>query len=170
MLSLPITNLTVLTMNTSYTVSLSTHTKTMTAIVTAIIAVTCICVIIYETVWGYAIASIVALIMALSAAFTPRKLIITDDSLIIKRVLGKKTITKADIKRVSRVDGEKISLVRVCGVGGFFGYTGWFYNKTLGKVFLYVGDFKRTVLLTTHSAKTYMLSCDNPEAVVDELR
>lgn len=157
-------------MEKTYNVSWSRHTIIMTIIVLAVVAATCALIIPLYGTWGIAISALLLVIALASALFAPLRLVLTDDTLTVKRIIGSKTIARDQIIKCNAVDAHQISLLRLCGVGGFCGYTGWFYNKTLGKMFLYVGDFSQALLLTTAHKRVYMLSCDSAISLVSELQ
>ena len=90
------------------------------------------------------------------------------NALVIKRRIGKKTIKLSEVVSAERY-GDFGSDLRICGVGGVFGFTGWFRNKSLGNYFAYVGDTKSTVLVVTKKRK-YVVSCDSPDELAEALR
>ena len=55
--------------------------------------------------------------------------------------------------------------LRSFGNGGFFSFTGWYYNKQLGKYRMFATDLERTVVL--HFAdRRVVMTPDDPEAFV----
>jgi hypothetical protein len=64
--------------------------------------------------------------------------------------------------------GAMSKSLRICGNGGAFSFTGWFWNRRLGKFRAFVTDFRRTVVLR-FPEKTVLVSPDAPEDFVREL-
>lgn len=101
--------------------------------------------------------------MFLSYYYSPKKIVADSHSLTIIRRIGKKALPIRDIISIERYGGMATDL-RLFGVGGVFGFTGWFTGGK-GKYFAYVGDHRNTVMLTTTRRK-YVVSCDKPEELV----
>lgn len=113
---------------------------------------------------------VISAFIALSAYFafmSPTKIELTDDAVIVHRVLGRKIFRYVDIKSVERFFGD--CGFRLWGSGGFFGYVGLFSSKDLGRHFEYVGDFKEAFLIVLVSGRKYVLSCVDSSRVVNAL-
>ena len=114
------------------------------------------------------IVSLLVLMALFGCYWLSPKAIVTDAGrLTLKRHIGEKTIPFADIMRIERY-GDMNSDLRICGVGGVFGFTGWFSGAS-GKYFAYVGDSRDAILITTRRRK-YVMSCDRPDELVAEVR
>lgn len=98
---------------------------------------------------------------------SPKLITIESEELVIRRRIGRKAIALSDIIYIEKYDymGRDI---RICGVGGVFGFTGWFKGEQ-GKYFAYVGNYHDTVMVTTARRK-YLVSCDSPDELVVEVR
>lgn len=72
---------------------------------------------------------------------------------------------------VSKVSSKDMSgAVRTFGNGGLFGYTGKYYNSRLGKMTWYCTQRKNYILLTLTNNKKIVITPDDPEALLEELR
>lgn len=98
---------------------------------------------------------------------SPKRLEVSDDYLTVVRRIGRKKLALADIVDIERY-GAMGGDLRICGVGGVFGFTGWFKGK-LGKYFAYVGDHRDTVMITL-PWRRYVVSCDRPNELVAEVK
>ena len=129
--------------------------------------ITRVCVIVVVGLLGLLLVLGLAL-DAGRAYFVEEGAIVTDvGRLTLKRRIGEKAIPFADIMRIERY-GDMNSDLRICGVGGVFGFTGWFSGAG-GKYFAYVGDSRDAILITTRRRK-YVMSCDRPDELVAEVR
>lgn len=99
--------------------------------------------------------------------YSPRKYILTTDTLIIKRLFKNVEISRANIQSVGRIEKEKLDgSIRTFGVGGLFGYFGKFVNRKLGKMNWYVTRLDKAVLITTINNKKIILSPDRAEEFI----
>lgn len=99
--------------------------------------------------------------------FVPRRLILTRQVLIIKRVVGSVRIARKDIVSVTprqQTGGD----LRLFGSGGFFGYIGHFRNSKEGKYFAYVTNVSQMFWVVTRRKK-YLLSCEHYLELIDTL-
>ncbi len=117
---------------------------------------------------NYAVYVIMLLATGYAIYMSPNKVELTDDCLVVHKLIGKVVITLDIIDEV-RVYQTTMADVRVFGCGGFFGHTGLFRNKDIGKYTAYVGRYGDTFLVVTSFGKKYVLSCENKENIVDAL-
>lgn len=75
-----------------------------------------------------------------------------------------------DITEVGKWQGKPSRLLRQWGSGGFGGYIGWFSGGGLGSHFEYVGQYQDAFYLKLRKSKSYMLSCDEAERVVEHIQ
>src|SRR4051812_6330555 len=74
------------------------------------------------------------LLIALTYAYSPRAYIISDRSIIIKRLIKTAVFLLKDIREARPATKEDLrGCIRLFGNGGLFGYYGWFYTAKLGK-------------------------------------
>lgn len=100
-----------------------------------------------------------------SYGYAPISVHLTDSAFILCRGVGKKVINYADIAVVDIYNHEGAS-IRVCGIGGIFGFIGKFYNKSIGNYFSYVGDYSQAIYMQLKNGRKYVFSCTDREYVV----
>jgi len=110
------------------------------------------------------------LILLIAYAFRPNNYSISDDKLLIHRMVGDVKIMRSDIKSVEMIDESKVkNSIRTFGSGGFFGSYGKFWNSTLGSMTWYVTRKNNFVLVETNDGKKIILTPDKPEELVYSL-
>jgi hypothetical protein len=110
------------------------------------------------------------LIYLISYAFRPVRYTITPEELIIHRPLRSVHLKRRDIQRAEQVDKSMTwGSIRTFGVGGLFGYYGYFANFSLGRMTWYATRRDKTVLVTTVYKKKIILTPDEPGQFVSEL-
>jgi hypothetical protein len=117
---------------------------------------------------GWLLVATALLTLLLSAGFMVRGYVLTEASLIIKR-LGWKS--RLDLSRLvsATVDPDALQgSARIFGNGGFFSFTGWFRNRKLGAYRAYATDAKRAVVLR-FSDKTVVITPDDPQKFAAEI-
>jgi hypothetical protein len=117
---------------------------------------------------GWLLVAIPLLTFAFSAAFMVRGYVLTDTSLVIKR-LGWEN--RLDLSRLisAAVDPDALRRsLRLFGNAGFFSFTGWFRNSQLGVYRAYATDTRRAVVLR-FSDKTVVITPDDPQKFVAEI-
>ena len=113
------------------------------------------------------VAAIVAVMTLWCWWLSPKLITIEGEELVIGRRIGRKAIALSDIIYIEKYDDMGRD-IRICGVGGVFGFTGWFKGKQ-GKYFAYVGDYHNTVMVAT-ARRRYLVSCDKTGELVAEVR
>jgi hypothetical protein len=107
-------------------------------------------------------------ILAACALFTVRGYRIAGRTLLVKRLFWWTPISLEGL-RDALVDPEAMrKAVRICGNGGMFSFSGWFWNKRLGRFRAYATDLRRTIVLTFPDRRI-VLSPDQPDAFVAAL-
>ena len=103
--------------------------------------------------------------------FRPIGYIVTPEELIISRIVLPVRIRRSDILRVEQIDRKMIrGSIRTFGVGGLFGYYGYFANRTLGRMRWYVTRKDKPVLITTGENKKLIVTPDDAERFVMEFK
>ena len=106
---------------------------------------------------------ILLLISIVSPVFTmPVSIYALDDRLLLKKLLGSKTIFYSDIIVAERFSPK--SDIRIFGSGGYWVFFGIFSNPRIGRYTAFVGDYKEAVLIQVAIAggyKSYVVSCRN---------
>lgn len=105
----------------------------------------------------------------IALAFRPVYYKITNDKLIIHRLISNVKIDRQNIRMVEMIDKNKISWsLRSFGIGGLFGYFGNFANTKLGRMTWYATRRDRTVLVVTNDDKKIILTPDDPSKFVSD--
>lgn len=92
-----------------------------------------------------------------------KRIVITDKSIILEKVLRKIEIEFSQIESVKKMKYSAIPMT--VGSKGFFGFIG----STMDDSISFVKDRNKMILLTTTSNRKYLFSCDNSEEVVNLL-
>lgn len=103
------------------------------------------------------------------ALFTVRAYRIEGRTLLVKRWLWWTSISLEGLREATADPQAMSKALRICGNGGLYSFSGWYWNKRLGRFRAYVTDFRRTVVLTFPNRKI-VLSPDRPDAFVETLR
>lgn len=99
--------------------------------------------------------------------FRPNNYSISNDKLLIHRMIGNIEINRANIQSVQEIDESQVkNSIRTFGVGGFFGSFGKFWNSKLGNMTWYVTRRNNFVLVETKDQKKIILTPDKPEEFV----
>ncbi|MCW3106086.1 MAG: hypothetical protein JWQ09_592 [Segetibacter sp.] len=102
--------------------------------------------------------------------FRPIYYDITEDKLVIHRTIKDVIIKRQDIKRVEPIHKDQMKwTIRTFGVGGLFGYYGFFVNSKLGDMTWYATRRDKTVLIETVDDKKFIVTPDEPEAFIKQL-
>ncbi len=145
--------------------------KTLTAIGILVVAIVFLLTVLFRPASGVAeftasIASILLIVVfAVTYLYSPKRIVLEEDKIIIERVLGKVEIPYTDIREVSLVSRPK--MLRLFGSGGLFGYFGLF-NFEGETVHVYTKRLKDLVLIK--ASKTYLIAPDNPDEFMKSLK
>ena len=102
--------------------------------------------------------------------FSIKNYAIENGVLAINRPIGNKSINIAEITEVRPIEkGELSGAIRLFGNGGFLGYYGKYYNRSLGHMTLYATQAKNRVLIKTMSGQKIIISPDDL-SLVDKLK
>ena len=108
------------------------------------------------------------LLVAGCALFCIRGYTLTPDMLIIHRLMWQTRIPLAGLtSAVFQPDAMRGS-IRIAGNGGLFSFSGWFWNRSLGRYSCYVTALYHTVVLRFPDRRI-VVSPDTPEAFAQEL-
>ncbi len=99
----------------------------------------------------------------------PRRIELTADAIVVRRVAGKKVLPYADIYEAEAWSGWPHALLRTCGSGALFGYIGWFAGGGLGRHYEYVGRYSQAFYIKLRSGRPYMLSCQERDKVLERI-
>lgn len=140
----------------------STKLKLLTA------AFLLLCGAVYFYAGGISTAVVPALILA-CAVFAVRGYSIHDSKLLIHRLGWSKTFNLAELSSVEASPGVTMGSVRTWGIGGLFGYVGYFHNSTLGTYRAYATDRANAVVLDFEGQKV-VVTPEGPAEFVEALR
>lgn len=114
------------------------------------------------------IPAILALAVVVSLWYSPKQITLGPETLTVKRRIGSRKIPLVNIISIERYEGMWTD-IRICGIGGVFGFTGWFTGDK-GRYFAYVGDHHNAFIITTSKKRKYVMSCDRPDELVAEVK
>ncbi len=153
----------------------STSIKIMTTIVSCILLMSIVLLVrmmylqVFSTSLIFALLVLLGICLAVGyvVVLQPRYIEVTQDQVLIHRVVGVVTINIDDIVQVNR---KKTMLydMRRFGSGGFCGNIGYFCSKDEGRYFAYVKDTRKMVYIQTTS-RGYVISCEQPDQFIEEL-
>jgi len=111
------------------------------------------------------------LLLLILFLFMPQNYLISDKELIINRIIGNFKVDKKNILKVIHPDRSYLAFViRVFGNSGLFGYTGYFWNKSFGKMHWFVTQRKNYVVIDMGAKRKIVLSPDDYEGLIDALQ
>ncbi len=112
---------------------------------------------------------VAVLVLAGTAPFTVRGYEIADGAILVHRLFWKTRLPLADLRAAEVEPRAMAGSLRTFGNGGAFSFTGWFWNRRLGRYRAFVTDFGRTVVLR-FTDRTIVISPADPGAFVAALR
>jgi len=110
---------------------------------------------------------LVAVVIA-SAFFTVRGYTVTPDAILVHRLFWATRLPRAGLQSAVFEPDAMRGSIRTFGNGGFFSFTGFYRNKTLGAYRAYVTDRHLTVVLR-YAERTVVISPSSPEAFARDL-
>lgn len=119
--------------------------------------------------FGIEFSLIVALSIIFSYVYAPMRITFSENSLVLHRGIGKKQFNYSDIESVEAFNNKHIAL-RICGIGGVFGFVGRYYTEGIGHYFSYVGDYSQAFYFQLKNGKKYLLSCEDRDFVVSWIK
>jgi hypothetical protein len=139
----------------AFSASYDSTTKAVSAVVClALLVVAFLAHIIF-------VALLFPLLIFFAYAYSPRGYALTEDALVIKRLIGNIRVPLGSIREIRAGFADDFTCcVRLWGSGGLFGHYGLFRTSTLGKCYWYMTNRSRSVIVTTPN-KTLVLSPDD---------
>jgi len=107
--------------------------------------------------------------VAAAACFAIRGYELADDALFVERLGWRTRINLRGLKSVTVDPKATRGSLRSCGNGGFFSFTGWYWNKALHSYRLFGTDLKRTVVLDLGTRRV-VVTPDEPEVFARKVR
>jgi hypothetical protein len=117
-------------------------------------------------------ALLVALMTALligPVPFVVRGYWLDSNALLIERLGWRTRIPLAGLRSVAHDPGALRGSIRLCGNGGLFSFTGWFWCKALGRYRMFATDPKRAVIMVFEKRRV-VVSPARPEDFANEVR
>lgn len=103
-------------------------------------------------------------IVLVCEGLAPQRLEIGAKTLVILRRYKSITIHADEVLSVDRLPKNALrGAVRTCGVGGFFGYYGHYYQGSIGAFHLYATSFDNLFLIRLANGKKVVISCSEPD-------
>ncbi|MGI9191868.1 MAG: PH domain-containing protein [Chitinophagaceae bacterium] len=114
--------------------------------------------------------AILPVIILFTWLYSPYAYSVTQDAVLVHRKMGNFTIPIKDIKVVNTLDKKAMGWpVRLMGNGGLFGYTGWYTSSPQGRMRWFVRQQKNYVVIIMNNERKYVLSPNEPQALVDAI-
>jgi hypothetical protein len=119
---------------------------------------------------NFAVGCLASLALALAYAYSPLGYIVSQQSIIVRRLVGNATIPLEGVQEVRVTTSDDMrGCIRLWGSGGLFGYYGWFRTSKLGRSIWYVTNRKKMIVVRT-GAKTALFSPDEVDGFLASLR
>lgn len=166
-------------MNTYFKAALSTKLAVVTYILVAFtllisVGVGILVFQVTSELLGESIALLGIVIILGTRAFVTNGFRITNDSLVIERWVKSFSIPLTEIAEVRTTNAMEVlrghMSWRLFGDGGLWGAHGLFYNKNIGKFYIYLTDEKNVVHLIQKNGTHIFLSPNPKDAFVEALK
>jgi len=103
-------------------------------------------------------------IFGILALFAPVAFEVNPDAVVVKRLGRDLVIPRRGIREIRRVEAGQIGFAwRLAGCGGFLGWFGLFYSRSLGEFWAYTGNREDLVLLTQTDGGKIVISPHPPD-------
>jgi hypothetical protein len=117
------------------------------------------------------LAILLMIIYLICMLLKPLNYEITENELIIRRLIKSVHIERSDIESIELLDKSELKgTVRTFGVGGLFGWYGKFANSKLGDMTWYVTRRDKPVLIIKKDGKKILISPDEAAAFLIKLK
>lgn len=99
-------------------------------------------------------AGILIFVTAFMSIFTPLGLIVDDEYIAVKKLVGRVVIKKSDILSITPVEGAVVRRsARLAGSNGVFGYWGKYRSRAIGSYTIYATNLDKLALIETVKRK-----------------
>ena len=115
------------------------------------------------------ISAIIIIWCALALYYMPLSVSVSDGELCVNCTIRTKRIPLREIGSIERLPATMLGR-RIFGSDGWFGYWGWYRDKSLGKYFAYYGNETDCFSVRLNNGKKYVLGCDNPDAIINYIQ
>ena len=160
-------------MKTIYECPQSKGVRVSTALALVFVLVALILEIYLFTELGRSLEAVILTSVLLLVAFSsflvfPLYIISDDEGIGIRTLIRTRRISFQEIERIERLDsGERLfgikDAVRLFGVGGVFGFIGWFRMKGIGTFRSYITDEKKAFLIYRKNGLPIAISVSEPD-------
>ena len=160
-------------MKTIYECPQSKGVRVSTALALVFVLVALILEIYFFTELGRSLEAVILTSVLLLVAFSsflvfPLYIISDDEGIGIRTLIRTRRISFQEIERIERLDsGERLfgikDAVRLFGVGGVFGFIGWFRMKGIGTFRSYITDEKKAFLIFRKNGLPIAISVSEPD-------
>ena len=160
-------------MKTIYECPQSKGVRVSTALALVFVLVALILEIYFFTEMGRSLEAVILTSVLLLVAFSsflvfPLYIISDDEGIGIRTLIRTRRISFQEIERIERLDsGERLfgikDSVRLFGVGGVFGFIGWFRMKGIGTFRSYITDEKKAFLIFRKNGLPIAISVSEPD-------
>ena len=160
-------------MKTIYECPQSKGVRVSTALALVFVLVALILEIYFFTEMGRSLEAVILTSVLLLVAFSsflvfPLYIISDDEGIGIRTLIRTRRISFQEIERIERLDsGERLfgikDAVRLCGIGGVFGFIGWFRMKGIGTFRSYITDEKKAFLIFRKNGLPIAISVSEPD-------
>lgn len=160
-------------MKTIYECPQSKGVRVSTALALVFVLVALILEIYFFTEMGRSLEAVILTSVLLLVAFSsflvfPLYIISDDEGIGIRTLIRTRRISFQEIERIERLDsGERLfgikDAVRLFGIGGVFGFIGWFRMKGVGTFRSYITDEKKAFLIYRKNGLPIAISVSEPD-------
>ena len=107
-------------------------------------------------------------IFSVVTLFAPRSYMVRADGIVPNRLGPSLVIAYKHIRELRRIDAHEIGFAyRICGSGGFLGWFGWFYSRSLGRFRAYATNHRDLVLIIMTDGMKMVISPDPPNRFLE---
>ena len=160
-------------MKTIYECPQSKGVRVSTVLAFLFVLVVLILEIYFLTEMGRSLEAVILTSVLLLVAFSsflvfPLYIISDDEGIGIRTLIRTRRISFQEIERIERLDsGERLfgikDAVRLFGIGGVFGFIGWFRMKGIGTFRSYITDEKKAFLIFRKNGLPIAISVREPD-------
>ena len=108
--------------------------------------------------------------IAVPLVLAPLRLIVSEKSLKVRRLVGTFSIDISDIKSIRIINEDEFffdRLTRTCGSGGLYGFFGRFRHDKYGKIRMFVTRKEQCFLIKLKNGKVVAISSPKRESIVE---
>lgn len=149
-------------------VSLSTFSIILTAIITGALVAGCI-VTYPEKPAFMVILAVLALIVMSSLLYAPLSIEADPDKITVRSAMKSRYILMRDVTEAMPFQ-PTMGAIRLFGSGGYMGYWGIFREGDIGRYMAYYGKASDCFLVRLRNGDKYVLGCKDPSAIVGYIR